>query len=124
MDKLSNGDEQRGFGATIKVTDTVASPDGEYVATTYLESGGNEYGWCFQRVCINTKASPFTEEKIKKRGGFNFDITCKSKVDLHWQSNRELLINYSGISDEAGLSIFQKPMSEDRQVRVTYLPKP
>ncbi len=111
-------------GETVTVTNTVGSPDGEYIATTHVEMGGGAAGWCFQRVSVNKKDSPFSWEKEKVQGGFNFDVSCKSKIELNWQTNRELLVSYSGTSDEAGLSVYQKPLSADRQVKIHYLAKP
>ena len=115
--------EPKNNGTIVNIKDTLPSPDGKYVATVYLEEGGTEPRWCFQRVSIDSKKEPFDINNFKHKGGFSFDISCENKVDLQWQAERELQISYSVNTDDAGVSIFQKPLSKDRQVKIKYFPK-
>ena len=113
---MGGGDEER-------VVSSLSSPDGEYVATTYVAMGGGAAGWCYKRVSINKKSEPFSLEKERERGGYSFDVSCGSELEVKWESNRELLVSYTGSENEAGISIYQRPVSQDRAVRIKYLPK-
>ena len=112
-----------GGGETVTVLDNVPSPDGEYVATTYSAMGGGAAGWCFKRVTINKKLAPFSWDKEKERGGYSFDVSCHSNIELRWDSNRELVIAYTGSDNQTGISISQVPRSEDGAVKIKYVAK-
>jgi len=86
--------------------------------------GGGAAGWCFKRVTINKKLEPFSWDKEKERGGYSFDVSCHSDIELKWESNRELVVAYTGSDNDSGISVYQRPMSEDRAVRIKYVAKP
>jgi hypothetical protein len=110
-----------GGSDVVTVLNTVPAPDGEYVATTYSAMGGGAAGWCFKRVTVNKKAEPFSWDKEKERGGYSFDVSCISDIELKWEGNRKLVVAYTGSDNDAGISISQRPISEDRAVRIKYI---
>lgn len=112
-----------GGSETVTVLDKLASPDGECVATTYSTMGGGAAGWCFKRVTINKKLAPFSWDKEKERGGYSFDVRCHSNIELKWESNRELVIAYTGSDNQTGIRISQMPTSEDHAVKIKYVAK-
>ena len=116
-------EQKKNSGTSVNIKSTLPSPDGKHIATVYFEESGGEYPWCFQRVSIDSKKEPFDVNNIKHKGGFILDIPCKNKIDLQWQSEQELQIIYTGNADGAGMSIFQKTLSNDRQVKIKFSPK-
>jgi hypothetical protein len=112
-----------GGGETVTVLNTVPAPDGEYVATTYSAMGGGAAGWCFKRVTVNNKLAPFDWNKEKQRGGFSFDVSCHSDIDLNWDGNRELVVAYTGSDSQGWISVSHRPTSEDGAVRIKYVAK-
>ncbi len=110
-------------GSDITVDNNVSSPDGEYVATTYTGMGGGAAGWCFRRVTVNKKDAPFSWENEKQRGGYSFNVSCGSEIEMIWEEPRKILVTYTGSDDWAGISVYQRSMSNDREVKIRYQPK-
>jgi len=76
-----------------------------------------------ERAKLRRQQEEEDREKEKERGGYSFDVSCHSDVELKWESNRELVVAYTGSDNDAGISVYQKPSSEDRAVRIKYVAK-
>ncbi len=104
---------------------TSVSPDGQYVATIYAASGGGAAGWCYRRVAVTRKDVPFDSvTKVKDSPSQVFDTSCRSEIELAWQSDKHLIITYSFTgSPEYGDHTYQKILSEDREVKISFVSK-
>ena len=56
-----------------------------------------------------------------------FDLLCapwsEYSREIKWENNRELVVAYTGSDNDAGISVYQRPMSEDKAVRIKYVAK-
>ena len=107
----------------VRIYQSLESPNGEYSATEYVAMGGGAAGWCYRRVTVNSKASPFSWEKERESGGWSFGVNCSCKVDLKWEDDRHLVVGYTGWDDKAGISMIQRPLSFDETVSIRYVPR-
>ena len=115
-------DDVLGYGdSTVQVLESLESPNANYTATTYTYMGGGAAGWCGKRVTVNSKAFPFSWEKEKERGGYSFEVSCHSNVDLKWEDDRHLMVGYSGSQDKFGIRVSQKPTGFDETVNIHYV---
>lgn len=95
------------------ISETLVSPNGEQVATTYVNMGGGAAGWCSIGVAIRNKREPFSENTDNV-----FAANCGTKVNLKWESNNNLRISYR--HDNYILSLYQKRLSNNKDVRIIY----
>lgn len=104
---------------------TAPSPNGKYAASIYTASGGGAAGWCHRRVAVTKKDAPFDfVTKDKDLPSRVFDTTCRSEIELAWQGDKHLIITYlfTG-SPEFGDQTFQKIVSEDKEVKISFVSK-
>jgi hypothetical protein len=98
----------------LKVVSTVPSPDGGYIATIYVVSGGGATGWCDQRVSVNTKSQPFDPQKISPGTDYYFSASCGSQVHVSWLYTNVIQIKYSigeGVDVYQRWAVFGLPVS-------------
>lgn len=103
----------------------IPSPNGKYAASIYTASGGGAAGWCYRRVAVTKKESPLDfVTKDKDLPSRVFDTTCRSEIELAWQGDKNLVITYSFTgSPEFGDQTFQKILSEDKEVKISFVSK-
>ncbi|AFY73951.1 hypothetical protein Syn7502_01919 [Synechococcus sp. PCC 7502] len=108
--------------SNYKVISTSTSPDHDFVATVYISSGGGAAGWCSTRVSINTSLAKLeiTENSIKNPKDIFF-VSCSSKVETKWLSNRSMTISFKDLEESISISKMKLDMS--RQVKIKYLEK-
>lgn len=101
--------------ATVNLISNVASPDGEFIATTNRASNRN--GWCEQRTNVHRKNEGFDWETE-----FVFIINCGSEVEPKWKDNKNLVITYS--YNDAGIAkTSQEFTSKNKDVNISYVLK-
>lgn len=103
-------------GYDINITANSISPNQEYIAITYTDSGGGAAGWCYITVNLRKRDEHFDSKK-----NMIFYTGCSSSVDVTWQNDKALLITYS--TDRESISLYQKSWSEDKTVKISYLAK-
>lgn len=109
-----------GFGiiespTSVKVINSIASPNGEFLATTNRAS--NKNGWCEERTNVHKKNETFDWERE-----YVFDIDCGSEVELKWKDNRNLEINYS-YNKNGIVRTTQEFASKTNDVNISYFLK-
>jgi hypothetical protein len=123
---LSKTLRRRAFDSAVgndhRIMSTFTSPNGEHVATEYLGMGGGAAGWCSQRVSINSRGNPFDLEKEWSVGDYVFSASCGSDVEILWETDTSLRISY-GMQTDAGVSTYQRPLSSDGTVKISYVSK-
>ncbi|HVV73422.1 MAG TPA: hypothetical protein VHI52_18260 [Verrucomicrobiae bacterium] len=102
-----------------KVVNTIASPNGDYVATIYTVMGGGAAGWCEQRVEVNSKTNAFDLNRAKKGADYCFSADCGSRVEMVWEpDNSALRITYT--VGPPGVSTYQRRMAPGLPIRIDY----
>lgn len=100
---------------SVNVIDKVASPDGAFIATTNKAS--NKNGWCEIRTNVHKSVEVFDW-----KGEFVFNVDCGSEIEIKWEGNRNLVINYS-YNDSGEVRTFRKFHSKDKEVSISYFLK-
>ena len=100
------------------VLDAVTSPTGEWTATRYTVMGGGAPGWCSQRVDVHRSDRPFDLEAAIDDFEPVSTAGCSVDLALEWTGDSRLEISYPLHPD--GVTVFQRPRSPDRGVRVDY----
>jgi hypothetical protein len=123
---LSKTLRRRAFNSAVgneyKIVGTFPSPNGGHTATKYIGMGGGAAGWCSQRVSINSRGNPFELEKEWSAGDYVFSVSCGSNIGVSWDSETSLRISYD-TQTTAGVSTYQRPLSPDGIVKISYLSK-
>jgi hypothetical protein len=102
---------------TVHVINTLATPNGEYVAT--INKAENAVGWCELRINVNRKneAVDWEHEYVSLTG-------CETHLDLHWPDNTHLAIEYWSSNPVKGVHTYQQFLSKDGRVNISYNYKP
>lgn len=109
-------------GNDDSIMSAVSSPNGEHVATKYIGMGGGAAGWCGQRISINKREHSFDLGTEGSEGEYVFSASCGSEVEILWESGTSLRVSYA-TQTEAGVSTYQRPLSRDGAVKISYLSK-
>jgi hypothetical protein len=113
-----------GGDSEYNVLNTSHSTDSKYVATVYTRMGGGAAGWCDIRVTVNPVNEPFSAERERKEGKYVvFNISCNSEVEVKWEGAENLLVSFKVPSSESGFSMYRKPVTWDRKIKIRYLEK-
>ena len=107
-------DALRGDTTTVQLINKLASPSGEYKAT--INKAGNAEGWCELRISVNRKDEAFDWERE-----FVSITGCDTQLDLRWQDNTHLAIEYWNSDPVKGVRSYQRFLSEDSRVNISYV---
>lgn len=106
-----------------QVEEELPSPDGSRRAVLYVGMGGGAAGWCYQRLVVLGTSDNFQPKLLDTALAYVFSASCGSKVEPQWLSDSEIEVSYS-ISDPAGVSLYQRASTPDREVALVFVPKP
>lgn len=97
---------------TLNTLQEKVSPNGAYLATSYVDTGGGAAGWCTAEVNVRkTGTSLSASDEI-------FAAHCGTKVELSWASNNVLQIDYT--PDEESFGVSQQAWAVDHAVKIVY----
>ncbi len=97
---------------TLNTLQEKISPDGSYLATSYVDTGGGAAGWCTAEVNVRKAGSELSaSNKI-------FAAHCGTMVDLSWNSENVLQVAY--IPDDERFGVSQHAWALDRTVKIVY----
>lgn len=101
------------------VEHAVSSPERDYVATTYIDSGGGAAGWCYKLVSVHKKDERYREESEERVDELHvFSVRCSAEIEVKWLDTRKLQISYL---NNGSLYLHQKKWSKDSAVSVSYV---
>lgn len=96
----------------------LVSPDGRWTATRYTVMSGGAPGWCSQRVDVQSSSREFDLEKAIDDFQPVSTAGCSVDLGLNWVGDSQLEIFYPLHPD--GVTVYQRPHTEDRTVTVTF----
>lgn len=73
--------------STTTVVQQLPSPDGRFIATYFINSGGGAAGWMYERVSLRQATNTFNKDD------YIFQVS-HSEATLSWQDNRTLRVTY------------------------------
>ncbi len=86
---LSNALDIGKGGSDYSDIQFITSPSKNYVATSFIKSGGGAAGWCYSVVEINKANEPSANNKEIFKG------RCSNKLQIKWLDENHLKIDYS-----------------------------
>ena len=107
-------------GEDITVEQSLAAPDGLYMATLYSSMGGGAAGYCFMIVSINPISSPFSAEADRRDARMKTQVyhgSCDVTPRLRWASASLLEITLP----EPEWSAYLRGESESGAIAVNYV---
>lgn len=100
----------------VDIVAVAASPDHEFIAASYIVSGGGGAGYVYKVVNLRREGEPFNPEK-----DIVFSVTKTSSITLIWEDNEHLLIKHSNPG-----SIYKqlKEWGSERKISISYSIEP
>ncbi len=104
--------------SSSEMLDQAESPDGRWTATRYAVMSGGAPGWCSQRVDVHPTLETFDLEKAVDDFQPVSTTGCSVDLVLSWLGDSALEVAYPLHPD--GVTVYQRPFTEDRTVQVSY----